>query len=222
MDIKVYVEQLEDDLNKAVSAHITLGMPSTSMHTFEKAKQNHLVQRIRSHLTNLYRNAPKDLQPLLLTLKHERDPVRVRAGLDKIKDALTNSASKLSWSRIPSEIRDELRADYEELQRCSSAACYRSAIILCARMMETALHRKYFDVTGKDLLEKAPGIGLGNLIAKLSDHNVKLDPGLTNQIHLVNQVRIYSVHKKKVPFLPSESQTKAIILYTEDILARLF
>ena len=32
------------------------------------------------------------------------------------------------------------------------------------------------------------GIGLGNLIAKLKDKNVNLDPALTNQIHLINQL----------------------------------
>jgi hypothetical protein len=110
----------------------------------------------------------------------------------------------------------------EEIQQCIDSNCLRSAVILCGRVLETALHRKYYDVTGIDLLEKAPGTGLGNLIAKLSEKGVKLDPGLTNQIHLVNQVRVHSVHKKQQLFMPTKQQTEAIVLYTTDILEKLF
>lgn len=88
--------------------------------------------------------------------------------------------------------------------------------------METALHRKYFDSTGNDLLEKAPGTGLGNLIAKLNEKGITLDPGLPNQIHLINQIRVFSVHKKQTPFTPSKTQAEAIYLYTMDILDKLF
>ena len=73
-----------------------------------------------------------------------------------------------------------------------------------------------------DLLEKAPGTGLGNLIAKLSEKGIKLDPGLTNQIHLINQVRVFSVHTKQDAFVPSKNQSQAIVLYTLDILEKLF
>ncbi len=71
-------------------------------------------------------------------------------------------------------------------------------------------------------MEKSPGIGLGNLIAKLKDKGVMVDPALTNQIHLINQVRVFSVHKKKEPFNPSEQQTHAMVLYTLDVLERIF
>jgi hypothetical protein len=124
--------------------------------------------------------------------------------------------------RLPSEIRDDVFADLNEIQRCMNAGCHRSAVVLCGRVMETALHRKYFEATGNDLLEKAPGTGLGTLIAKLSEHGVKLDPGLPNQIHLINQVRVFSVHTKKESFSPSKTQAEAIVLYTLDILDKLF
>ena len=73
-----------------------------------------------------------------------------------------------------------------------------------------------------DLLEKAPGIGLRNLIGKMRDKGITLDPGLMQQVHLLNNIRIYSVHKKKEMFLPSKQQTYATILYTTDIVGRLF
>jgi hypothetical protein len=124
--------------------------------------------------------------------------------------------------KLPSDIKEDVSADLNEIQKCVNAGCYRSAVVLCGRVMETALHRKYFEATGNDLLEKAPGTGLGTLIAKLSEHGVKLDPGLPNQIHLINQVRVFSVHTKKESFSPSKTQAEAIVLYTLDILDKLF
>ncbi|HLC96272.1 MAG TPA: DUF4145 domain-containing protein [Candidatus Nanoarchaeia archaeon] len=123
---------------------------------------------------------------------------------------------------IPLEIKADIGADIAELNKCFNTECYRSSIILCGRILETALHRKYFEATGNDLLEKSPGIGLGNIIAKLKEQNVSLDPALSNQIHLLNQVRVFSVHKKKEAFTPTQQQTHAIILYTLDVLEKLF
>jgi len=39
---------------------------------------------------------------------------------------------------------------------------------------------------------------------------------------LINQVRVFSVHTKKEPFTPSKTQAEAIVLYTMDILDKLF
>lgn len=124
--------------------------------------------------------------------------------------------------RLPAEILGEVRADLEEVDKCLESGCLRSAVVLCGRVLETALHRKYFEATGNDLLEKAPGIGLGKVIAKLSEAEVIMDPGLTQQIHLVNQVRVFSVHKKKEVFRPSREQAEAMVLYTKDVLRKLF
>jgi hypothetical protein len=51
---------------------------------------------------------------------------------------------------------------------------------------------------------------------------VVLDPGLTQQIHLINQVRVFSVHKKKEVFRPTREQAEAMVLYTKDVLRKLF
>lgn len=124
--------------------------------------------------------------------------------------------------KLPPEVKGDLEMDLSEIQKCYDNGCFRSCVILCGRVLETALHRKYYEATGNDILEKNPGIGLGNLIAKMAEKNINLDPGLTNQIHMINQVRIFSVHKKKDAFYPSQQQTQAIILYTLDILEKLF
>jgi hypothetical protein len=88
--------------------------------------------------------------------------------------------------------------------------------------LETALHRKYYEATGNDLLEKAPGIGLGSLIAKLSEKGAALPPGLPNQIHLINQARVFSVHTKQETFIPTKDQAQAIMLFTIDALNKIF
>ncbi len=129
---------------------------------------------------------------------------------------------KIAIPPVPQEIKEEISLDIEELKKCYQNGCYRSAIILCGRLLEIALHKKYYDLTGVDYLEKNPGIGLGKIVAKLSELNVNIDPAITQQIHLINQVRISSVHKKKVPFKPTKEQTKAIIIYTIEIIKNLF
>jgi hypothetical protein len=123
---------------------------------------------------------------------------------------------------LPEEIADNIKADVEELERCFYSGCYRSSIVLCGRIMETALHRKYFEITGNDALEKEPGIGLGKLIARMSEQNIKLDPALPQQIHFINQARIFSVHTKQDAFNPSKNQAQATILYTMDVMGKLF
>lgn len=155
----------------------------------------------------------KDIRTMLMVISRMEDII------GDIKD---RGELKFDVSKIPDDVKEEVVADLDELKRCYEAKCYRSCIIICGRLLEVALHRKYFEVTKIDLLEKSPGIGLGNLIAKLVEKEVKLDPGLTQQIHLINNVRICSVHKKKELFKPSKAQTNAIILFTLDTLEKLF
>lgn len=124
--------------------------------------------------------------------------------------------------QLPEEIRKDVEADILEIDRCFKMGAYRSVTILCGRILEVCLHRKYFDVTGRDILEKNPGIGLGNLVGKLNEKEVDFDPGIKEQIHLINQVRIFSVHKKKEPFYPTKSQAQAMILYVTDVLKKIY
>lgn len=135
---------------------------------------------------------------------------------------IKNKGFNIKLNNIPFDIREEVKADFNEMDKCFNFRCYRSAVILCGRILEILLHRKYYDVTGFDILEKSPGIGLGKLIAKLVEKKVKFNPGLTQQIHLVNQVRVNSVHKKKEVFNPSKEQTQAMILFTLDVINKLF
>ncbi|HII16417.1 TPA: DUF4145 domain-containing protein [Candidatus Woesearchaeota archaeon] len=160
--------------------------------------------------------ARKDLEAVSNALLAIDDIAKKQASNEKA------SLLSLKLSRLPSEIEEDILADKKEIEQCFAAGCYRCAVILCGRMLETVLHRKYYEVAGNDLLEKSPGIGLGNLIAKMKEKNIKLDPALTQQVHLINQLRVFAVHKKQEAFYPSKEQAHATILYTVDILNKLF
>jgi len=159
----------------------------------------------------------------LLTVSDIKKNKKVVEELSKFKDVeITPHRVTINMQKIPNEIRNEVKADLDELDKCFKHACYRSCVILCGRIIEFCLHAKYFKETGFDILEKNPGIGLGKLIAKMTEKGIKLDPGLTQQIHLVNNVRIFSVHKKQRTFNPGKQQTEAIMLYTFDVIEKLF
>ncbi len=139
-----------------------------------------------------------------------------------LQESPSKEKIRFKIARLPSDINEEVSADVGELEKCYKAGCYRSCIVLCGRILEICLHRKYFDVTGIDILEKNPGIGLGTLIAKMQEKNIKLSPGMTQQIHLINNVRVHTIHKKRELFVPSPEQTYAIILFTLDVINHLF
>ena len=156
---------------------------------------------------------------ILKTLAKAEDALE---NIEKKKDTIEGNDIKKISLKLPKEIRDEMLDDFQELESCYQNDCYKSALILCGRILETSLYRKYYDVTKNDLLETAPQLGLGKIIAKLREKKVELPPGLTEQIHLINNIRILSVHKKKKVFKPSKNQTKAIILFTIDVVKKVF
>lgn len=154
-------------------------------------------------------------------------------GMLRVVQQVKTSAEKINVQRkenldiqtpknIPGEIKQEVSKDFLDIKKCFENGLYRSSIIMCGRALETTLHRKYYEITGFDILEKNPGIGLGTLVAKLIEKNVKFDPGVTQQIHLINQIRVYTVHKKQDVFEPTREQALATILFTVDTINKLF
>lgn len=194
------------------------------LNKFRKDVLNGSILEIKRSLREVNQMVSSDNEDYLMKINslvnnmdNSKNERRDRQEILKLAEKLTTKKIKL-----PGEILDEVKADLEEIDRCLENSCLRSAVVLCGRVLETALHRKYYEATGNDLMEKAPGIGLGKVIAKLSEANVALDPGLTQQIHLVNQVRVFSVHSKKEVFRPSREQAEAMVLYTKDVLRKLF
>lgn len=189
---------------------------------FKKQKQEGTRLKLKGAIQRLLEETKNTDAYFLAQKLSISKPEEMTAYLEKLAEQTVDEKTSWKMPKLPSDVKDEILTDLNEIQTCMKAGCHRSAVILCGRIMETALHRKYYDATGQDLLEKAPGTGLGNLIAKLAEKGVKLDPGLPNQIHLINQVRVFSVHTKKEPFTPSKTQAEAIVLYTLDILDKLF
>ena len=189
------------------------------------------------------RDIKKEVDEEIKSIEEENNLKELKQNKRKIKDVLNKKNEKeikiilnqikfnkkdsielfeIEKLNIPNELKSEMIDDIKEIERCYKNKCYKASIIMCARVLETSLHRLYYEKTNNDLLEKAPGIGLGKLIAKLKKKQVNLDPSLTQQIHVINQARIYSVHKKKEKFNPTKNKTKGIILYTKEIVKSIF
>ncbi|NOZ80728.1 MAG: hypothetical protein GXP63_03565 [DPANN group archaeon] len=175
-------------------------------------------EEVASELASLIKQLHQDYQ--------ENRRVLMIDVVARMKDVISRMKEtelfRIQLPSLPDEVAGEIHADAREIERCFSSGSYRSVTILCGRILEVALHRKYYEATGQDILETQPGIGLGKLIAKLKEKQVSFDPGLTEQIHLINQVRVSSVHKKAEVFHPSKEQAHAMVLYTVDVLGKLF
>ncbi len=202
---------------------------------YSQIKINSYVEKIKKDILKLSKNIEDnnpDNDKILELIRTSQQENGIKGNIDVLIELAgklsSNSKSESSGQNlsmpenIPPQIKSEIMADFFELEKCFNAKCYRACTIICGRIIEVCLHRKYFDVIGIDLLEKNPGIGLGKLIAKMSEKNISLDPGLPQQIHLINQVRIYSVHKKSESFYPTREQAYAMVLYTIDVIKRLF
>ncbi|MBU0535394.1 MAG: DUF4145 domain-containing protein [Nanoarchaeota archaeon] len=245
-DLNTKITRLKDSLQEIEKKGIDISKKTDtakSFYNFKERKEGYYLSSFEGCFNDLKKeinriaseckgqDAAIDLLLLWKDIeKNRKEPKRVKELLSQIEE----KASKISFPRaqaslltirmpkLPHEISADIKADLEEIKKCFDAGIYRSATILCGRVLETALHRKYYEATGVDILEKSPGIGLGNLIAKLKEKNVSLDPAITQQIHLINNVRIFSVHKKQEAFIPSKGQAHAIILYTVDVLGKMW
>ena len=235
-EFKTHLQNLMSVIDILEEKGVDLNPKKTQVHDFEASRLAHhqrryfmTIELLKKDAVNV-RGLEADQMVKLLNNVNLLDNV----PLDDAKKRLNKVAAILADAKepdesktvnipkkLPSEIKNEILADINEIHQCFDAGAYRAVVILCGRLLETALHWKYYNETGIDLLEKSPGIGLGSIIAKLRDKNINFDPGITQQIHLINQVRVFSVHTKKDLFVPSEKQTEAIMLYTIDILEKL-
>ncbi|MBI4143983.1 DUF4145 domain-containing protein [Candidatus Woesearchaeota archaeon] len=205
-------QKAESNRNAYKTAITTLEQESKALHN------------LRDHVSGNEEQIDR-IAGLVLELKSANEEQKIASILAEISERTAQIQAPITIRtatlNVPG-VQEEIDADKKELEKCFTYGCYRSTVVLCGRILETALHRKYYEKTGQDLLEKAPGIGLGNLIAKMTEAGIKMDPAMANQIHLINQVRIHSIHKKQEPFNPTKDQTTAIMLYTFDVIKKLF
>ncbi|MGM5484848.1 MAG: hypothetical protein ACQEP1_03165 [Nanobdellota archaeon] len=194
--------KLDTDIKQLKEKAWSLEMDDKDKH-LKILNKVHLIEKMHSEDTR--EELKKALDELSMLLPEKKDDYSIPKTLP-----------------VPGAIKDEMIADLQELRECFNYGLYRSSIILCGRMLEVALHRKYYEITGKDILETNPGIGLGKLVAKLNEKKALFEPGINEQIHLINKVRIHSVHKKKEVFSTTKHHTYATILYTTEIIKKLF
>lgn len=233
--INELISKLENNLKEAIKNNTLLDNKPIIKREFQKNRIANIgstilsdIKLLNKRLAELENEQARALAAQLtkhFDTDNKEEMLRALAEIRKTslaKENMPKDELDLNLPELPADIKDEAEADIKEMRRCYAAECYRSAVVLCGRLIETALHRKYYDATGNDILEKSPGIGLGNLIAKLNEKGIQLDPGVAQQVHLINQVRIFSVHKKQRAFYPSKAQANAIILFTLDTLEKLF
>ena len=215
-----YSEELKNVVQAVVNSNLDITKKEYNIADYKDKKAESYKNMIETYIKKI-KEIDYDYYFVLLKYYKEGRFREMLSALDELRE-IEPEQKKVVIPRLPAEIREEVTADIKELQKCFDNSLLRSAIILCGRILETALHRKYFELSGRDLLETSPGIGLGNLIGKLKELNYEFDPGISEQIHLINQVRIYSVHKKQNVFEPSSDQAQAIILYTLDVVRKMF
>ncbi|MBW2986927.1 hypothetical protein KY336_00100 [Candidatus Woesearchaeota archaeon] len=213
---------------------------SSSLHDFNSTRAQYYKNLGKTKLNELLsqiNDLPKSNQIMEITnllleiidkYPDQHDQEELKSKIEKI-EGLINSLEMKEKQKIrfdlpviPASIKPELLSDMEEMQLCFDNGCYKAAVILSAKILEASLHRAYYEKTGKDLIETSPGIGLGKIVAKLSDQGIDLGPGTNEQIHLINKVRISSVHKQNTVFQPSKEQAHATILFTLDLLNKIF
>src|SRR3989339_1024900 len=206
--ISELINKLEGNIKEAIARDTPLTAKPTIGRNFQKNRLANIGNTILADIKLLQKRVSDADDEKAEKLANQLSASTDKTEMLKILSALKciqlktprKEEIKMDLPNLPADIKSEIEADVKEIRKCYSSGCYRSAVILCGRMLETALHRKYYETTGQDILEKNPGIGLGNHIAKLNEKGVELDPGLSQQIHLVNQVRIFSVHKKQRTF----------------------
>ncbi|MBD3259632.1 DUF4145 domain-containing protein [Candidatus Woesearchaeota archaeon] len=216
------------------------GIKSGSLHDFNKTKAQYYhnlgkskLNELLGHVNGLEKTdtvleAANLLLETIDLYSNNPDQEELNKRIERLEQLFDNidfkekQNFKFELPPIPAVIKSELLSDIKEMQLCFDSGCYKAAVILSAKILETALHRMYYEKTSKDLMETSPGIGLGKMVAKLSEHGIELGPGINEQIHLINKVRISSVHKQSKVFNPSKEQAHATILFTIDILNKIF
>ena len=131
--------------------------------------------------------------------------------------------------RVPSQVRKEVNADFQEVSKCYSAQAYRAGIIFCARIVETILQRKYYDkrrgqgLRPDQIESELAGLTLGRTIEKCRQQGLVGDiPGLKEYSAMVNALRIPSVHVTKPLFGPGPEAVKGIISLTLELIKTLY
>ena len=158
MDFLAALKKFDDALRRLPEKSLLAKSPPIT--DYEEKKNSFLFSSYQAALNSLLA-APVEgetkerIGQLRMQLKsaHRDKATEIIAELYALSSRVQEKPSmSFKIPNIPSDIAQEMEADISELSRCFSQNCYRASIILCGRILETALHRKYFEATGLDIL----------------------------------------------------------------------
>lgn len=207
----------------------------------------HFRCRIQSEFMGPVHNGPEYIHPLsreeicFYALIHDKPRIIENEGLENERDRLVekiiSSASNerievirskrdifLDLSTINEQVsknnlpfKDEIKHDLYELQQCLGICAYRAALAISGRLLELSLKlvciRNAIDFSDKWMV--------GQLISKITQSGIYLDPSLESVWQIVNQQRIIAVHAKAMSPVPSREQAFMVSFAVIDLLKRL-
>lgn len=229
-------------LEDAVGNHYTIYKSRTSGDYFL-----HFRCRIQDEFMGPVHDGPEYIHPLsreefcLYALIHNNSKLIENEGLGKERDRLVetiiSSASNERIEVIRSKrdifldlqtvneqvdknnlpFREEIKHDLYELQQCLGICAYRAALALCGRLLEICL-KLICTMNGIEFSDKWM---VGQLISKITQSGIYLDPSLESVWQIVNQQRIIAVHTKAMSPIPSREQAFMVSFAVIDLLKRL-
>jgi len=190
---------------------------TTKEDTEEKEEANELIEAMLLAIRELEGNVEETKTEVLVDgMKNLRSVFPELSGSLPIERMMFI----MDFSAVPKDIRDEIKCDFDDIQKCYYAGAFRPAIGVCGRILETILARKYFEEKGIDPLEQ--NWLIGHLIRKCFEDKVIIEPALGDVCNVINKSRINSVHKKRRLFIPEETMTRSIIEFTISLIKKLF
>jgi len=145
----------------------------------------------------------------------------IRSGFSELSGSLPieEASFLVDLSIVPTEIREELEIDFDEVRKCYFAGAYKASLSICGRVLEVVLARKYYETKKIDPIHSRWFIG--HLIRKCFEDGVLNDRAVEDICNLINKSRIDSVHKTVTLYKPGPDDTKPIIEFTIGLVKKL-
>ncbi len=133
--------------------------------------------------------------------------------------------------KIPKDLHEEIKADFNEIRKCFSAQAYRASIAFCGRILESVLGRKYYEekkrnnprVTIVDVENELLTLSFGKIIEKCRSVGLlSQQSDVESYADLINKVRILSIHHKPGKFAPGPDAVKGTMNFMSEVIKKLY
>jgi len=152
------------------------------------------------------------------TLKEiAKEKSSLKSENDLIKELKSVIDGEMQQNDVFIDLKSEIIGDISELIMVLEAGCYRSAIGMCGRILESVL-KCYLTMKS---ISYSDDMMIGKLLTLIKESGKYLEPTLKNCINIINGHRIVSVHQKdKVP-IPSRDNCFTVAYSLLDTIRRL-